>query len=176
MKVSILAFLIGLYCNQATARDYPEEVEAFISGSVESLQLQTDAHSQRWGLSKAVSWNVDQEKGIIFWVLGNDTYAVAPVQIIGTYNPSDNTFLWAWDHPSILDPLKEHAKFVRDYGRKHNVDILTKRKVVVSEAEAWEFTALASRLANANGGYRGNGGGPLVFMTFGEIKLGKNAP
>ena len=41
------------------------------------------------------------------------------------------------------------------------------------EDDAWTFTAVAARLGNANGAYRGPAGTALVFMTFGEIELKK---
>ena len=47
---------------------------------------------------------------------------------------------------------------------------------MVDEAKAWEFIALANRLANANGGYRAKAGGSMVFMTFGEVQLTKQKP
>ncbi|WP_371873425.1 hypothetical protein [Massilia phyllostachyos] len=45
------------------------------------------------------------------------------------------------------------------------------RKIHCSEDEAWAFAAVANRLGNANGVYRGPDGTALVFMTFGEVKL-----
>ena len=50
------------------------------------------------------------------------------------------------------------------------------RKVSCSEDDAWGFAAVANRLANANGVYRGPSGTTLVFMTFGKVKLEKSTP
>ena len=151
-------------------------VEQYVEASMEGLRVQTEAHSETWGLHKAESWNVDQETGVIYWSFSDGKVARAHVQIIGTYNPKDSTFLWAWDHPSIMEPLQSHAKLVREFGLKHKVDLFTERKVIVDEDKAWEFIAVANRLAEANGGYRGEAGGPLVFMTFGEVELKQSKP
>jgi hypothetical protein len=62
---------------------------------------------------------------------------------------------------------------VREYGERHRIDKLTTQKLRCSEAEAWEFTALACKLGNGQGGYRGPVGQTLVFMTYGEVCLGK---
>ncbi|WP_444925408.1 DUF6882 domain-containing protein [Microbulbifer sp. TRSA002] len=158
------------------AGDYSVEVEKFIEGSIEGLRIETDAHDKTWRLGSAKTWNVDQDKGIIFWSLEDGRIAVAPVQIIGTYNPKDRSFLWGWDHPSVLKPLQQHSRLVKEYGEKHGVKLFTSKKVHVSEDQAWEFSAVASRLAEANGAYRADAGGPLVYMTFGEIELRNQQP
>ena len=95
------------------------------------------------------------------------------MQIIGTYNTDDGTFLWGWDHPSVQEPLRVHAKLARTFGEQHKLSNFTERTVKCTEDEAWEFAAVAARLGNANGAYRGPAGSALVYMTFGEIKLHK---
>lgn len=124
------------------------------------------------------AWAVSLEEGTISFLptdsIGKDEpgmMAVAPVQIIGTYNQDDGTFLWAWDHPSIEDQLAEHARKVRAYGEEHQLTPLTDRKIVCSEEDCWEFTALACQLNAAQGAYRGPEGTTLIYMTFGNVQL-----
>jgi hypothetical protein len=93
------------------------------------------------------------------------------MQIIGTYNTLDNTWLWAWDHPSVVSALQDHAWKVREYGETNSIDLLTTRKLNCSQTQAWEFTAVACKLCNAQGGYRGPAGTTLVFMTFDNVSL-----
>ena len=152
------------------------DVREFIDQSIEGLRTQTQAHAATWHFGEEESWSVDQDRGEIVFCFSDGTVAVAPVQIIGTYNPDDGTFLWGWDHPSVAEPLQAHAKIVREYGEKHNIDQFATQQVQCSEMDAWEFTAVAARLGEANGAYRANADGPLVYMTFGEIKLNKPQP
>jgi hypothetical protein len=67
----------------------------------------------------------------------------------------------------------EHAQRARDFGEKYRLERYTTRKIVSSESEAWHFTALASYLAGAQGGYRGPSGSTFVFMTFGDVTITK---
>ncbi len=97
--------------------------------------------------------------------------AEADVQIVGTYNTRDGTFMWGWDHPSVVAPLRNHASLAKEFGEEHRLSKYTERIVRCSEDDAWEFTALAARLGQANGAYRGRVGDTLVYMTFGEVKL-----
>ncbi len=145
------------------------EYQALLDRSMEELRLKTGAHDAAWGLG-AADWAVDQDTGLITFT-GKKMVATAPVQIIATYNILDGTWLWGWDHPSVADNMAEHARRVREYGERHGVADLTTRKLECGEDAAWELTALACHLCEAQGAYRGPAGTALVFMTFGEVTL-----
>jgi hypothetical protein len=141
--------------------------------AVAELQAKTTAHAGTWRLDEA-DWSVDQDEGTIVFTTPKRIRATAPVQIIGTYNSEDGTWLWGWDHPSVAAPLAEHAKRLLAFGEKHGIRLLTTRKLDCPEQQCWEFTALACMLCQAQGGYRGPAGSALVFMTFGEVRLSKS--
>jgi hypothetical protein len=149
-------------------------VEEFISGSVEGLRMTTDAHRATWHLGEEKSWDVDQDNGYIIFSFEDGTIAKAPVQIIGTFNANDDTFMWGWDHPSIVSALQANALRVKQFGEEHGSKELTTQKVTCTEMRAWEYTALAMRLAESNGAYRAEATpGTFVFMNFGEVQLAK---
>ncbi len=152
-----------------------DEFRALIEQSMEELRLKTGAHDSLWHLGES-DWSVDQTEGTIVFTTPKDTTVTCPVQIIGTYNTADGTWLWGWDHPSVQPPLQEHAKRLREYGEKHHIASLTTRKLKCSEGEAWEFTALACNLCDAQGAYRGPTGPTRVFMTFGEVSMSATEP
>ena len=145
----------------------------FIQQSVEGLRAQTSAHAATWRLGKEENWAADQDSGQIRFTFADGTIAGADLQIVGTYNTLDGTFLWGWDHPSVAVPLRQHASLAKQFGEQHALSKYTNRKVTCSEDDAWEFTAVAARLGKANGAYRGAADTALVYMTFGEIKLRK---
>jgi hypothetical protein len=145
----------------------------FIQQSVEGLRTQTAVHAVTWHLGEEANWAADQDAGRIRFTFSDGTVAEGEFQIIGTYNTVDGTFLWGWDHPSVAEPLSKHASLAKEFGEKHGLANYTDRKVECSEDDAWEFAAVAARLANANGAYRGPAGTALVYMTFGAIKLRK---
>ena len=148
----------------------PHDFQTLVAQSVEELRLKTAAHDGTWHLGEA-SWDVNQDRGTIVFDCPGGITATCPVQIIGTYNSLDGTFLWGWDHPSVVPPLQEHAKKVRAYGEEHGIEELTTRKVSCTEERAWEFAALACKLCEAQGAYRGPAGTTFVFMTFGLVEL-----
>lgn len=141
-----------------------------LAQSMEELKAKTSAHDAAWHLGDA-DWSVDQDTGEIVFTTPDGATAIAPVQIIGTYNSVDSTWLWAWDNPSIDVALQTHASKVREYGFKQGIGELTTRKLKCTEDDAWLLTALACKLCDAQGAYRGPADATYVFMTFGEVTL-----
>ncbi|WP_368737969.1 DUF6882 domain-containing protein [Massilia sp. CCM 8734] len=143
----------------------------FVAQSRAGLEDQTAAHAATWGLGSSERWKADLEAGTITFSFNDGKTVIAPIQVIGTYNKLDGTFLWGWDHPSVPGPLRRHAELARQWGKKNHLPDYTSRMVKVSEDEAWNFAAVANRLGNANGVYRGPSGTTMVFMSFGEVKM-----
>ena len=119
--------------------------------------------------------DVDLDAGTIRFT-GGPAVAQAPVQIIGTVDATDSSWLWGWDHPSVPDGLDQHAALVREYGQLHGLADLTTRLVPVTEIEPLEFAAVAALLAGAQGVTSLSLGRTSVFMTYGEITLASGSP
>jgi len=119
------------------------------------------------------TWSVNQDTATIAFEGPKGLRAVGPVQIIGTFNRTDGTWLWAWDNPSVVEPLRQHARRVQEFGHLRTISVLTQRKLTCREEDSWEFTALACKLCDAQGAYRGPAGDTLVFMTFGSLTIEK---
>jgi hypothetical protein len=153
--------------NGAAALDY----DTLTVRATNELELKTAAAVNLYQIDKA-RWWVKQDEGTVTFT-AKDIEATAPVQIIGTYNPQDKSWMWAWDNPAILEPLRQHAETVRRYGEQHRIEELTERKIVCDENACWRFAALACCLNGAQGAYRGPTDGPLVFLTYGAVLLSK---
>jgi hypothetical protein len=145
--------------------------ETLVEQGISSLQLLTASHDRMWKLSEA-DWSVDQDLGeIVFHSEAANMVVTAPVQILGSLNTQDGTWLWGWANSSIEPALQRNALAMREYGERHGIEELTTRKFECDADKAWRFTALAVRLFGAQGGYRGPAGPTLVFMIFGEVRL-----
>ena len=149
-----------------------ESMRPLVERAVADLQAKTTAIDAVTHFSKA-AWNVDQDAGTIVFTRDDGFCVTAPVQIIGTYDTSDGTWLWAWDNPSINPSLCSDAQAVLAYGKECDIGPLTTRKVLCQESDCWEFTALACTLCGAQGAYRGPAGRTHIFMTFGAVQLSK---
>lgn len=143
----------------------------FVAQSLAGLQLQTAAHDAAWGIGSVARWNLDLAKGEISFVCADGRLVVAEAQIVGTFNPREQTFLWGWDHPSVPEPMRAHARLTREWAEQHKVSDWLAREVHCTEEDAWKFTAVTARLGEANGAYRAPSDGPLVYLTFGELTM-----
>jgi hypothetical protein len=136
------------------------------------LDAKTELMTSTWWKDGS-DWVVDLEAGTIEFTNDRGWVITAPVQVVGTYNTKDGTFMWGWDHPSVPEGSAAAAKLVRDFGERHGLEKLTTRLVKLTEDEAWELTALADYLSESTAVYRGPIGSILVYMTFGTITITK---
>lgn len=141
------------------------DLEATLERSMEHLRLKTQSHAETWGLGATERWEADLEDGVISFS-SPGLLVVAPLQVIGTYDSEDGSWLWGWDHPSVPEALAQDAWLVRDFGERHGLARYLTRKINCTEDEAWQFTALACHLAQASGAFRGPSGTTFAFMTF----------
>jgi hypothetical protein len=168
------------------------EFHKLLDQSMAELQFKTAAHSGLWHLGSA-DWQVNQEEQTIIFTsvmqtqneisainqgqsADLDSFAVivtCPVQIIGSFDTLNSSWMWSWGNSSIIPELQQHALEVKAYGKKHDIELLTERIFECEEYEAWEFTALAAKLNNAEGAYRGPAGTTLLFMTFGTPSIAR---
>jgi hypothetical protein len=167
-----LALLLMITLAQGNVQ-IPSDFASLQQMSIEELKLKTEGHVNIWGLDRIDRWDLNQASGQLVFTLPDDMRAVAPAQIIGTYNSEDKTWLWAWANPSIEDKLKVDALKVRKYGEEHHVVKLTQRKWTGTEDDAWAMVALAVKLCEEQGAYRGPAGATHVFIAFGGVTLSK---
>ncbi len=148
-----------------------QEPDLTIARAHDEMAILTQTAINTWGLRTA-AWNVDLVSGSITFTNSEMGLIVtAPVQVVGTFDTEDNTWLWGWDHPSVSAPLGEHARRVRAFGTQYDLTALTTRKIFASKDDAWEFTALACHLGGGQGGYSGSSGNTRIFMTYGTVTI-----
>lgn len=152
-----------------------KEPAATFARAMTDLELKTRSNMEAWGLGSTERWDADLDKGLIVFS-SPGLVVTAPVQVIGTYNPGDRTWLWGWDHPSVAAHLARDARLARDFGERYGLEDYTARKVRCTEEQAWQFTAVACHLAEAAGAYRGPTDTARAFMTFHEVTIERPSP
>lgn len=151
-------------------------LDVLIAASADEAQIANMLHNSTWRLGEEKSWHLDQNNGQLLLTFDDGTFALAPAQIIGTFHHKDGTFMWGWDHPSVLPALRRNAITVREFGKKQKNKELTRGNVRCSEQRAWELTALAMRLNQAKGAYRVEvKSGVSMFLNFGEVQIAQEA-
>jgi hypothetical protein len=147
------------------------EANRLIARARAELEMKTHNHLDTWGLATDGRWDADLETGIITFTTGRGWIATAPVQVIGTYYASDSFWLWAWDHPTLHLDLAQDAWRSRKFGERYGLEAYTTAEITCTMEDAWNFTAIACHLSEAQGGYCGQEGDAKIFMTFGELQF-----
>ncbi|MFV0523194.1 MAG: DUF6882 domain-containing protein [Acidimicrobiales bacterium] len=135
--------------------------------------LQT-GHEQAWGMSRATDFEGDLNEGWIRWTLP-DLVAEATMQLLGTWNPADETFLWGWDHPSAPPGSAVAAGAVKTFADKHGISELQTAKTTVAFDDGWPLAAIAVLLGDLQGIYRfeASPGGPWAYVGFDRVRLSR---
>jgi len=149
----------------------PSEFKRLVDTSMEELRLKTMAHQKGWGFGKAARWTLDQSRGDLVFTFDDGVVATCPAQIIGSFDSADGSWLWAWANPSINGSLQRDSLRVKDYGHEQQIDRLTAAEWSGTEEDAWAMAALACKLCEAQGVYRGPAGTAFVFITFARVEL-----
>ncbi|MGE3251000.1 MAG: DUF6882 domain-containing protein [Hyphomonadaceae bacterium] len=147
----------------------PVDIDRFWADAWRDLKRRQQALTREWGLAGA-QWSVDQAAGLIHFERNDGALLVAPVQIVGAWNPNTHAFIWGWDHPSVQTRLRADAERTRWFGEKHGLAELTQPALFVPEQEAWRMAAVAMKVNGAAGIYRGPTDGPVVFMTMRDVR------
>ena len=146
------------------------ELDTLVSEGHEAIARTTQEHAARWGLGSAKRWVLDQTDGRIVWSF-EDHIASASAQILGSWNSTVHSFVWAWDNDTIARSLSETAATVRAFGAEHDIAALTASPLDLDEAQVRDVVALAFRVGRCTGLYHPYDGKLASYITFGEVTL-----
>jgi hypothetical protein len=147
----------------------PADLTTLLLQGEDMIEQLAQAHMS-WGLGTADRWDLDQTTGLITWTFPDKT-ATAPAQILGSYNPAAGSWMWAWANRSILPALSQDAAKVREWAEGRGPVALTEPVVAVDDQAAATLMALAVRITEATGFYRGTGTVSIPVITFGPVTL-----
>ena len=124
-----------------------------------------------YGIHKYEDWFYDQETGILTFSNAETKDKIVEIQYeeVGSISTISKTWLWSWANPNIEPTVKTEIVIVRDYGKKNDLESLTKSKWFADEYDAWEMTAISAYLMKAKGAYRFPLENTFSFVIYKEI-------
>lgn len=147
----------------------PSEFEALIHQSNDYLKSQNDSCAKDFQLDRYDRYDWDQWRGELIFSNDGVPKVVAKIQFVGSVSTKSNTWLWAWDNPSFLEPVKREVLAVKEFGTRHALRKLTSSTWKAEEVDGWEMTGVAARLLESRGAYRSPDEDGFTFMLFSEI-------
>ncbi|MFL5578554.1 MAG: DUF6882 domain-containing protein [Gemmatimonadaceae bacterium] len=134
--------------------------------AVALMQARNRDWTERFDLAGApYRWDLDRRT--LTFARRADAVA-AEVCVVGTASICAGTFLWAWANDAIAAAASRRLDAVREFGRRHALDLLTTAEWPGGRAEGLEMLAVAGRILEAEGGWVDTDGDlTLFFLLFG---------
>ena len=124
------------------------------------------------GIVENLDWNVDVKKGEISF----GDHLIFPMQILGTFSHSSETWLWANKQSGIPENLLEHADRLKKYGAANNIDFLKEDQFEIERDDMHYIGLVALGITEANGYYLGNYGAGTMCLTINTEEIGNKFP
>jgi hypothetical protein len=137
-----------------------------------------EAWVQQVGLDDPSSrWEASLSEDRFVWH-GSRGQVVASVQVLGSRNAGDDSWLWGWANESVPAERRVAADQVRQFGVAQNCGPLTTGKVYCGPDQAWAFCNVAIGLGLGPFVYKGTNG-PLemyLLLVNPRVELAGAAP
>jgi hypothetical protein len=152
----------------------PEGLEDFIQSSFDELQKMNAEMGKKYGIGTGTgNWSADLLNGTAtFFGKDSGTDLVADIEVIGSVNTDDDTFMWACDNesfsalPGIVKTSAKTKDFLDDLNYLYmwespfnDPQYKVFRSQVMGKTaipEAWRLSAVANRLSSGLGIYSAN--------------------
>jgi hypothetical protein len=129
------------------------DYDNFAEKCVEDLKQLQDKFNKDYEISFYENWFYNQVTGLLTFSTGDKELNFKYFDI-GSFSEKSKTWKWSWDNEDTLDNVKTKALLMKEFGQVNNIVKLTNGLFDCSEAEAWEFAAIAAKLGNGLGVYR----------------------
>ncbi len=115
------------------------------------------------------NWNVDMTAGTISF---GDTLRF-PLQVLGTFSHSSETWLWAWanQQSDLPDAIQQNALQLKKYGEDNGIDLLRNSKFDFSTNELHLMGIIATGLCHADAYYIADYGQGAMLLTVTDSRI-----
>lgn len=119
------------------------------------------------GLGLERNYDFDQDTGLLTLKFARGRTIVARGQVLGSFDPRDRSFMWAWANPSFLSAMCEDSERAKTEGKRLGLAALTTPTQTIVFDDLKPLLALAARAGGADGVYRCIvNGSTSVFISF----------
>ena len=146
-----------------------KEFESLSEKAYEYLNKQQEIMDKKYELGTYEKWFYDQETGLLTFSDGDTVKIKIRYEEVGSISKVSETWLWSWANPHLESKIKTDILKVKEYGKKNNLEPLTKRKFNADQYDGWELTGISAYLMSAKGAYRVPTEKTYSFMIFKEV-------
>ena len=94
----------------------PEADKFLAHAGAEYEEKKAALEQGEWRLASCAEWGFDMDAGVVSVGFEDGSQWQADGQLLGSFNPEDQTFQWAWDNPNISEQLTRDSRIVKELG------------------------------------------------------------
>jgi hypothetical protein len=171
MKHLLFALVFLSLRSSAQTNSYNQVLEK----ATEHRNNQLAAHDILWGYSHnntSQNFVFDQKAGTMTVERGTNIIQY-DIQVVGTFNSNDSTFLWSTENESINKNLTKAVRRLQNVSDKNGWNIFPGKAIKCNFNKAKELATLTFYVDSANGIERvnTNNNKTVVFYTFYEVRI-----
>ena len=142
--------------------------------AVRLMQERNAAWQQRFGLGEcSFQWGINTAS-ITFSL--RHCEVIASVCVVGTTSAAESTFLWGWANEKAPPMARSHLERVREFGARHQLQLLTTPEFPGGHPEALEMLGVAGRVPDAEGVLIHSVGDVTLFLALSDFRISKLNP
>lgn len=103
----------------------PEADALLAAACAEYPAKQQELEEGKWRLASCTDWGFDVDTGTVTVRFEDGAEWQADGQFLGSFNPDDQSFQWAWDSPDMSDHLTRDSRMVKEMGERYGIGYLT---------------------------------------------------
>lgn len=142
--------------------------EAAVSQAREVLRVRYERLVTQWSPERYAAWSFDQAEGILRFTNPDGSGLRAPAQLLGSYDESQGTWMWAWHNRTVTNPsILVGAVVAREWGMSMGFAPMTTGVLRADTTQARAMICAAAVTGGADGIYYGAApGAPAVALAF----------
>lgn len=122
-----------------------------------------------WGYGLETRFAFNQGDGLLRLTFEDRTELALPAQLLGSFDPSDRSFMWGWHNPSFKPELQRAARAAREAGDQLGEAAFSVPVQTVTFDSLLPLLAFAAQAAGCDGVYRAYlDPGTTVFLGFND--------
>ena len=138
--------------------------------AVEAMMARNIQWPQQMGLQAPLQCRWDLDRAVLVFQ-GPLHEVVAMVCLVGTSSDKDGSFVWSWANEAIPAQHGQALEVVHDFGREHQLALLTTPRIQGGRPVAMECLAIAARLQRAVGTYVDQQGDVALYFSILHVQM-----
>jgi hypothetical protein len=143
--------------------------DALLRDATTYMQARQDDLQAQYPLARYQRYDRNLETCQLVFSDDGQPRVVADVQLVGSISTRNDTWLWSWANPSVLEPARHQVREVRAYGDERHYMKLACAGWSGDEVDGWEMTSIAAYLLGAKGAYRTQDEGGFSFFVLTDV-------